>query len=78
MDCRGVQSDRVSIFDVSSTNLRSHLQSPPKQEPIAIIGMAVNMPGAPNVSKLWEVLEHGINTVFEVSTSLILVLNLFN
>jgi len=36
------------------------------QEPIAIIGMAVNMPGAPNVAKLWEVLEQGINTVSEV------------
>ncbi|KAF9568001.1 ketoacyl-synt-domain-containing protein [Agrocybe pediades] len=38
------------------------------QEPIAIIGMAVNMPGAPNVAKLWEVLEQGINTISEVPT----------
>ena len=36
------------------------------REPIAIIGMAVNMPGAPNVAKLWEVLEQGINTISEV------------
>ena len=42
------------------------------REPIAIIGMAVNMPGAPNIAKLWEVLEKGINTVSEVcSTSVI-------
>lgn len=36
------------------------------REPIAIIGMAVNMPGAPNIAKLWEVLETGINTISEV------------
>ncbi|KAF8182359.1 putative polyketide synthase [Pholiota molesta] len=34
-----------------------------KQEPIAIIGMAVRMPGAPTVAKLWEILESGTNTV---------------
>ncbi|KAF9483554.1 ketoacyl-synt-domain-containing protein [Pholiota conissans] len=34
-----------------------------KQEPIAIIGMAVKMPGAPSVTELWEVLESGQNTV---------------
>ncbi|KAL0068785.1 polyketide beta-ketoacyl-synthase [Marasmius tenuissimus] len=38
------------------------------QIPIAIVGMAVNMPGAPTVDKLWEVLEKGINTVSEVPT----------
>lgn len=63
---RALPCGRVSIFDVSSTSIVSYPQSAPKQEPIAIIGMAVNMPGAPNVSKLWEVLEHGINTVSEV------------
>jgi len=41
----------------------------PKQEPIAIVGMAVNMPGAPNTTKLWEVLEKGINTCSEVCNS---------
>nr|QTV20414.1 polyketide synthase [Russula virescens] len=38
----------------------------PARDYIAIIGMAVNMPGAPNASKLWEILEEGINTVMEV------------
>jgi hypothetical protein len=38
-----------------------------KQEPIAIVGMAVNMPGAPNTAGLWEVLERGINTCSEVT-----------
>lgn len=37
-----------------------------KQEPIAIIGMAVNMPGAPTASKLWDVIANGLNTVEKV------------
>ncbi|KDR83172.1 hypothetical protein GALMADRAFT_134664 [Galerina marginata CBS 339.88] len=37
-----------------------------KQEPIAIIGMAVDMPGAPNVGSLWELLMNGSNTVEEI------------
>jgi acyl transferase domain-containing protein len=37
-----------------------------KQEPIAIIGMAVNMPGSPNVGELWKLLEAGGNTIQKV------------
>lgn len=37
-----------------------------KQPLIAIVGMAVNMPGAPNTEKLWEILEQGINMCSEV------------
>lgn len=37
-----------------------------KQEPIAIVGMALRMPGARNASELWEILERGIDTVSEV------------
>ncbi|KAG6855991.1 Type I Iterative PKS [Tephrocybe sp. NHM501043] len=61
---RAFPRGRTSVIDLSSV---SHHEMPqPKQEPVAIIGMAVNMPGAPNVSKLWEVLEQGINTVSEI------------
>ncbi|KAG6818439.1 putative PKS/NRPS-like protein biosynthetic cluster, partial [Arthromyces matolae] len=63
---RTLPAGAASIVDVSSTTMHSPRQPPPKQEPIAIIGMAVNMPGAPNVSKLWEVLEQGINTISEI------------
>lgn len=42
-----------------------------KQESIAIVGMAVNMPGAPDSSKLWEILEQGINTISEVINALL-------
>lgn len=55
----------VSTFDLSKPDFTEHKASP-KHEPIAIVGMAVNMPGAPNNEKLWEVLENGINTITEV------------
>ncbi|KAH7919227.1 putative polyketide synthase [Leucogyrophana mollusca] len=38
----------------------------PKQEPIAIVGMAVHMPGSANASELWEVLSRGLNTLSEI------------
>ncbi|KAG5644334.1 Type I Iterative PKS [Asterophora parasitica] len=53
----------LSVIDLANTTRQERKA---KQEPIAIIGMAVNMPGAPNVSKLWEILEHGINTISEI------------
>ena len=55
-----MQTEKRSYLDkhVSYTNL--------KQEPIAIVGMAVNMPGAPNVGQLWDILANGSNTVEEV------------
>ncbi|KZP30156.1 putative polyketide synthase [Athelia psychrophila] len=40
-----------------------------KHEPIAIVGMAVNMPGAPDKAKLWEVLEEGFNMCTEIPES---------
>lgn len=40
--------------------------------PIAIVGMAVNLPGAPDVARLWRVLQEGINTVHEVRPSRVL------
>ncbi|KAG1901393.1 uncharacterized protein F5891DRAFT_1222928 [Suillus fuscotomentosus] len=37
-----------------------------KQEPIAIVGMALRLPGgARNANELWELLERGINTISE-------------
>lgn len=58
--------------DLTSSGSGSGTTSPevssaiPVQEPIAVVGMAVNMPGAPDVSALWRVLEQGLNTVAEV------------
>ncbi|KAF9025646.1 ketoacyl-synt-domain-containing protein [Hymenopellis radicata] len=55
----------VTMVDLSVVNS----VKPPTQEPIAIVGMAVNMPGSPNVAKLWEVLEQGISTISEIPES---------
>lgn len=58
----------VASLDLTIIDVTGHQQSKAKQEPIAVVGMAVNMPGAPNVSKLWEILEQGVNTISEVRT----------
>lgn len=42
--------------------------TPSDNESIAIVGMAVNFPGARNSSELWRLLEDGMNTVEEVSS----------
>ncbi|KAF8881857.1 beta-ketoacyl synthase [Infundibulicybe gibba] len=52
---------------------RPHATS--EQEPIAIVGMSVNMPGAASVSQLWEVLEQGINTIAEIPEHRFMVSN---
>lgn len=64
---RNFSGESVTILDLSKGEDRSQ-KFRAKQEPVAIIGMAVNMPGAPNVAELWRVLEQGINTITEVST----------
>ncbi|KAH9480833.1 Type I Iterative PKS [Psilocybe cubensis] len=37
-----------------------------KQDLVAIIGMAVNMPGAPSTRELWEIIKDGHNTVEKI------------
>ncbi|KAF5350379.1 hypothetical protein D9758_012473 [Tetrapyrgos nigripes] len=54
----------TSIIDISTKSNLVAETTPANA--IAIVGMAVNMPGAPNTTKLWEVLENGINTVAEI------------
>ncbi|GJF00139.1 polyketide synthase [Phanerochaete sordida] len=39
------------------------------REPIAIIGMSANFPGAPDAAALWTLLEQGLNTVSEIPAS---------
>ncbi|KAF4571087.1 Type I Iterative Polyketide synthase (PKS) [Pleurotus pulmonarius] len=63
---RSFPKDIVSSLDLTSVNNESSGEAKSKQEPIAIVGMAVNMPGARDASKLWELLEKGINTISEV------------
>lgn len=54
----------VSMVNLSPTEFDS--KKVPTREPIAIVGMAVNMPGASDTEKLWEILTTGVNTVSEV------------
>ena len=62
--------NRVSV-DLTLDNTAHRNEKKPKHEPIAIVGMAVNMPGAPNAGKLWEILEQGINTCTEVNAHIL-------
>ena len=55
-----IQTDKRSYLDKNISESNS------KQEPIAIIGMAVNMPGASDVGRLWEILANSSSTVEEV------------
>jgi hypothetical protein len=62
-------AERASMLDLT-TATTANGRNVQKQEPIAIIGMAANLPGAPDVASLWKLLEDGINTVTEVSSAL--------
>jgi hypothetical protein len=54
----------VSFLDLNAGNPGEKVK--PKQDPIAIVGMGVHMPGARSMEDLWHVLEDGINTISEV------------
>lgn len=66
----GLGKSTQRLFAESSASLldltKGITRATPTQDPIAIIGMAVNMPGARDVTKLWQLLEDGINTISEV------------
>lgn len=63
----GLVTHNVVFDDTRKTTI---LEPSSPEECVAVVGMAVNMPGAPSLSKLWEVLEEGMNTVAEVESSL--------
>ncbi|TFK37752.1 hypothetical protein BDQ12DRAFT_735983 [Crucibulum laeve] len=65
---RSFSAATVSSLDLTASSSIPTSLPPPKytQEPIAIVGMAVNMPGAPSTDDLWKVLETGLNTISEI------------
>ncbi|KAF8157842.1 polyketide beta-ketoacyl-synthase [Crassisporium funariophilum] len=63
---RAITAQGVELLDHADLNHEFFETSKVKQEPIAIIGMAVNMPGAANVAQLWDILVNGVNTVEEI------------
>ncbi|KAF7327230.1 hypothetical protein MKEN_00300100 [Mycena kentingensis (nom. inval.)] len=50
--------------DASLDRTQDHATA--KQEAIAIVGMAIKVPGAPDAGALWRLLENGVNTVAEI------------
>lgn len=59
-----MESTKFRIVDVSKSARPSTSIS---DNDIAIVGMHVDLPGAPNNQALWKILTEGINTVSEVS-----------
>ncbi|KAI9804114.1 MAG: Type I Iterative PKS [Sarcosagium campestre] len=60
----------VKIFDASASSVpRRGNGGEPSLDDIAIVGMAVDLPGAPDTQSLWKVLSGGINNVSEIPTS---------
>ena len=59
--------DRERHFDSSGKDLAENrirsCESARSAEPIAVVGMACNFPGAPDVSSFWRLLESGGNSV---------------
>jgi len=53
-------------LDVYLRDISTPKPMPLALEPIAVVGMAVNMPGAPNVDRLWELLHNGESTLSQV------------
>jgi acyl transferase domain-containing protein len=65
--CGGSMTHQL-IFD----DAKKDAISEPGQDCIAVVGMAVKLPGAPTTSKLWDILRQGINTLAEVRRTLFL------
>nr|APH07629.1 PKS1 [Agaricomycetes sp.] len=62
MSANAVPFVSLDIASSEPNSCRCHAQ----QQPIAIVGMAINMPGAPDAKALWSILEQGMNTVSEI------------
>ncbi|KAG9308914.1 putative polyketide synthase [Chiua virens] len=63
---RVVPEGVLCSIDATSETQREADPATAKQEPIAVIGMAGQTPGAANTTQLWEILERGINTVSKI------------
>lgn len=61
---RALHAQNVSF---KAQDLSLQTRNAESNDPIAIVGMAANMPGSPSTDRLWEVLEKGINTVSKVT-----------
>ncbi|KAH8830354.1 polyketide beta-ketoacyl-synthase [Flagelloscypha sp. PMI_526] len=61
--------DRTSLVEFSATSDVSSILPLPvqiHQEPIAIVGMSLRLPGSGTLSEFWDLLENGHNTISEI------------
>ena len=68
----GAWPSNVTILDVSSGKFDQPLGQSSKNlavDDIAIVGMGVDLPGAPNLATLWDNLCGGVNSCSEVCTN---------
>ena len=63
---RSLHPQAICVMKVPATPKLAGEHHHPKPVPVAIVGMAVNMPGAADVDQLWNLLAAGLNTVQEV------------
>lgn len=60
---KSLEELRFHNFQCLEMGQERMVQPSSRQEPIAIIGMAVNMPGAKSVDELWDILSSGLKTL---------------
>ena len=60
---KSLKEHGISNFQCLEMGGEGMLRAPTRHEPIAIVGMAVNMPGAKGVDELWDILRNGLRTL---------------
>ncbi|CAK5263658.1 unnamed protein product, partial [Mycena citricolor] len=61
LDLREILSDTRDLTNLSIPSI-----SLPRHDPVAIVGMAINMPGAENIHELWDILQDGLNMASKI------------
>lgn len=60
---KSLKQHGISNFHCLEMGGEGMLRASTRHEPIAIVGMAVNMPGAKGVDELWDILRNGLKTL---------------
>ncbi|KAJ5658159.1 polyketide synthase [Penicillium longicatenatum] len=66
---REIVARHVDIIDASVAERMADSASGPTKNEIAVVGMAVDMPGAPDVNSLWKNLMQGVDSSSEIPKS---------
>ncbi|OBZ65139.1 Noranthrone synthase [Grifola frondosa] len=65
-DWSSTTTSRASAAAFTTSVKAAKFDDARQREPIAVVGMAVNLPGAKDADGLWSLLENGLNTVSEI------------